>query len=357
VTLPVPPKLLRRLVLAPLLALAELALIVVSPVLMLVAVVLSPVFGGWRPVRLVAIAIDGIARHLAAMLACLGLWVASGFGWKLRSEPMRRAHYAVLRWFVAGLYRTIVRVARVEVRVHDSEEAERALRTPGRPVIVFSRHAGEGDTLLVIHQMLSLYDRGPRVVMHEALRLDPLIDVMGERLPNRFLDPRGGDTEREVEAMARDLGETAALVIFPEGKNFSEETRRRGIERLERLGHEDEAAVARGMRHVSAPRPGGSLAALHGAPHADVVVMAHSGFPTGLGELWRCLPAKQVVDVRMWLEPAAGVPEDRDERIDWLFDRWRRLDEWVEERRQAAELTRSARPTPPRGRTQPPRDA
>lgn len=335
-TVPVPHKLLRRFVLAPAVALIELALLIASPLLMLVAAVLSPVFGGWRPLRLVAIAVDGMARHLAATLACLGLWVASGFGSRMRSQRMQRAHYAVLRWFVAGLYSTIVRIARVEVRVHDSAEAEAALRTPGRPVIVFSRHAGEGDTLLVIHQMLSLYDRGPRVVMHEALRLDPLIDMLGERLPNRFLDPRGGDTEREIEAMARELGETAALVIFPEGKNFSEETRRRGIERLERLGHEDEAAAARGMRHVSAPRPGGSLAALHGAPHADVVVMAHSGFPTGLRELWECLPAKQVVDVRMWLEPAAAVPTERDERIDWLFDRWRRLDEWVDERRRAA---------------------
>ena len=334
--MPVPPKLVRRLVLAPLLALLELALLLVSPVLLLVAVLLSPLFGGWRPVRLVAIAVDGIARHLAALLACLGLWIASGFGRNLRSERMQRAHYAVLRWFVSGVYRTIVRIARVEVRVHDSDEAERVLREPGRPVILFSRHAGEGDTLLVIHHMLSLYDRGPRIVMHEALRLDPLIDVLGERLPNRFLDPRGGDTEREVEAMAQELGETAALVIFPEGKNFSEETRRRGIERLERLGHEDEAAVARGMRHVSAPRPGGSLAAIQGAPHADVVVMAHSGFPTGLRELWECLPRKQVVDIRMWHEPAADLPEAHDERIDWLFDRWRRLDEWVEERRRAA---------------------
>jgi 1-acyl-sn-glycerol-3-phosphate acyltransferase len=330
--IPVPPKLVRRLVLAPLVALLELALLVVSPVLMLLAILLSPVFGGWRPVRLVAIAVVGIARHFAALAACLGLWVASGFGWKLRSDRMLRAHYALMRWFVAGIYRTIVRIARVEIHVHDSDEAEEALRTPGRPVIVFSRHAGEGDTLLVIHQMLSHYDRGPRVVMHEALRLDPLVDVLGERLPNRFLDPRGGDTEREVKSMAEELGETAALVIFPEGKNFSEETRRRGIERLEKLGHDDEAAVARSMRHVSAPRPGGSLAALHGAPEADVVVLAHSGFPTGLRELWECLPAKQVVDIRMWLEPASALPADRDERIGWLFERWRLIDEWVEER-------------------------
>ena len=42
--------------------------------------------------------------------------------------------------------------------------------------------------------------------MHEALALDPLIDVLGRRLPNRFVDPRGGDIEVEIAAMSRDLG-------------------------------------------------------------------------------------------------------------------------------------------------------
>ena len=43
--------------------------------------------------------------------------------------------------------------------------------------------------------------------------------------------------------MAGELGETAALVIFPEGANFTEERRRRGIERLEEAGHDDAGRV------------------------------------------------------------------------------------------------------------------
>ena len=168
--------------------------------------------------------------------------------------------------------------------------------------------------------------------MNEALRLDPLIDVLGERLPNRFLDPRGGDTEKEIAAMAGELGETAALVIFPEGANFTEQRRQRGIERLEQAGHLDEAAWARDMQHVSAPRPGGSLAAIEGAPDADIVVMGHAGFPTGLRELWRLLPERQTVDVRLWLLKPDNVPFDRDERIDWLFERWRIMDSWIGDR-------------------------
>ena len=330
--MPVPRKLVRRMMLAPLICLLEVALLAVSPVLIIVAVLASPLSGGWRPVRLLAIVLVGTAQHLAATLACFALWVASGFGWKTESNTMQRAHYALMRWFVSGIYRTVVRVARVEVRLHGSPEAEEALLRAGRPVVVLSRHAGEGDTLLVIHQLLSRYGRGPRIVMNEALRLDPLIDVLGERLPNRFLDPRGGDTEKEIAAMAGELGETAALVIFPEGANFTEQRRQRGIERLEQAGHLDEAAWARDMRHVSAPRPGGSLAAIEGAPDADIVVMGHAGFPTGLRELWRLLPERQTVDVRLWLLKPDNVPFDRDERIDWLFERWRIMDSWIGDR-------------------------
>jgi hypothetical protein len=333
--MPVPPKLVRRLVLAPLMALFELALLIVSPLLLLVAALLSPLFGGWRPLRMMAIVLAAAAYHLGATLACLGLWVASGFGRGTHTHDMQRAHYAVMRWFVGGLFGVITRVARVKVTFEESAETHELLSASGRPVVLLSRHAGEGETLLVIHELLVRYSRGPRVVLHDRFRLDPLVDTLGERLPNRFVDPRGGDTEVEIAAMARELGETAALVIFPEGRNFSEETRRRGIERLEQAGHERQARMARDMSHVSAPRPGGTLAAIECARHSDVVIMGHDGFPTGLREVWELLPHPQRVQVRLWHEPASAVPQAREEQIDWLFGWWRRLDAWVEERQRA----------------------
>jgi 1-acyl-sn-glycerol-3-phosphate acyltransferase len=202
-----------------------------------------------------------------------------------------------------------------------------------RPVIVFSMHSGEGDSLLVLHQLLCRHGRRPRIVMHEALALDPLIDVMGRRLPNRFVDPRGGDTEVEIAAMSRGLRADDAVLIFPEGGNFSHARRKRGIERLEQAGHHEEAGWARRMRHVSAPRPGGALAAIDAAPEAEIVFVAHVGVPGSPGEAWRTLPEPQTVEVRVWHASPDEVPAEHDARIDWLFHWWCRLDDWVGERR------------------------
>ncbi len=329
------PILARRLLVAPLVLLFEAAVVVLSPVLALVGALLSPLAAGSRLVRVVVIAADYSARHLACTAACGGLWVASGFGRHVASPRMRRAHYALVRWLVAGVYRTMTRLMRADVRIMESAAAEQALSSRDGPVIVFSRHAGVGDSLIVLHELLVRHRRRPRIVLHEALALEPLIDILGRRLPNRFVDPRGGDTEKEIGAMAADLGAEDALLIFPEGGNFSPSRRRRAIDRLRRAGHAEEATWASGMRHVSAPRPGGALAAVEAAPQADVVFIGHAGVAVGIRELWRRMATGQDIEMRLWLVPAAEIPADHEERIDWLFGWWRTLDAWVDTRHAA----------------------
>jgi 1-acyl-sn-glycerol-3-phosphate acyltransferase len=343
----VPPKLVRRLVLGPLVLLVELAIVVVSPLLALVAVIASPLTGGaWRPLRAVAITVAFLARHLATMLGCVGLWVASGFGLRAGSARMQDAHHALLRWFVGGVNRWITRFARVDVRVSESQDADALLASGRRPVIVLSRHAGEGDSLLVLHALLCRHRRRTRIVLHEGLQLDPVLDVLGHRLAWRFVDPRGGDTEVEIAAMARDMPVDGAVLIFPEGGNFSEERRRRGIERLASRGFHEEAQWARSMEYVSAPRPGGALAAIDAAPGADVVFVAHDGIPAGIGELWRMLLARTSVELRMWAVAADDVPDDHEDQFDWLFGEWCTLDRWLGERASGSDAPRDDRHRP-----------
>ncbi len=330
----VPPTLVRRVVIAPLVALVDLAIIVASPLLALAAAVASPLTGGaWRPLRVVAILASWAAAHLAGMLACLTVWLGGGLRRDARAE---HAYHEVMATFVSRINRSITRLARVRIRVTDSAEAEEALSDRRRPAIVLSRHSGEGDSMLVLHALLCRYERRPRVVLHEGLALDPLIDVLGRRLHYRFVDPRGGDIEGEIEAMSRGLGGDDAVLIFPEGGNFSAERRARGIERLAKAGHHEEAAWAREMEHVAAPRPGGALAAVDGAPEADVIFVGHSGIPAGASNLWRLLLEPRTVELRMWVVRPDEIPAGEDERIDWLFARWLTLDRWVDERAEEA---------------------
>ena len=330
----VPPTFVRRVVLAPLVALVELATIVASPLLVLVSVLASPLTGGsWRPLRVAVMTVGWAVCHLFGMLACLGLWVASGFGLRAADpERVRAGHHAVLRRYIAAVNRLAMRWARVTVQISESRAAERALGLRERPVAVLSRHAGEGDSLLVLHALLCRYGRHPRVVLTKALRLDPLIDVLGTRLSYRFIDPRGGDIEVEIAAMARDLAGDGAVLIFPEGGNFSAERRERSIAHLERGGHDQEAAQARDMEHVAAPRPGGALTAIEAAPGADVIFVGHVGMPVGVRDIWRGLLAPRTVELRLWHVAARDVPAARDAQIDWLFDWWCTLDDWIDER-------------------------
>jgi hypothetical protein len=38
----------------------------------------------------------------------------------------------------------------------------------------------------------------------------------------------------------------------------------------------------------------------------------------------------------MWLVPAADVPATDDERVSWLYDWWKRIDDWIAEHQPGA---------------------
>ena len=187
-----PPTLVRRLVLAPLVVAVAVLFLALSPFLALAALVSGLAArsraGHMRSLRLVGFAAIWFIAETVALLVLLGLWVVSGFGGRLSTEPYQSRHYAVVRWFLDMLYDGAEKTygLRVEVEEPELTAAERIARL-ARPVIVLCRHAGPGDSFLLIHQLLSVYGRRPRVVMKAALQLDPSLDVAGNRLPNVFI--------------------------------------------------------------------------------------------------------------------------------------------------------------------------
>ena len=355
-----PPRFVRRLVLAPLVLLLTLAVAVLSPLLLVVAVVFNPSRSGRRrAVRLIWFAVSWLVMESLALVACLGLWIASGFGGRFSTEPFRDRHYGLVRWFLATLFRRAIKVFQLRVEIEEPEATPEELGARlARPVIVLARHAGPGDSFLLVHHLLSLYRRKPRIVMKAALQLDPSLDVVINRLPHAFVRPHKklvdtapgtgvetpaeGAVSAEIRRLAGSLGPDGAVVIFPEGGNFTPGRWRRGIRQLEERRRFDDARRARGMANLLPPRSGGAFAAIDAAPTADVIFVAHTGLDDliTVGDVWRALPMEQVIKAKWWRVPADQVPRERAEVVAWLFDWWERIDAWIEENRPVREPVR-----------------
>ncbi len=334
-----PPTWVRRLILAPAMVLIAVGMLMTLPIWLIAAAGLSPLlpFGRWRLLRLLWFLVLHLALEAMLLVVLAVLWVASGFGLRIRAPRFERLHYDLVQLYLRVVFWEAQRVLHVRVEVEGPDPSAYV----GRPLIVLSRHAGPGDSFLLVHALVNWYAREPRIVIKDTLQWDPAIDVILNRLPNRFISPNPGVAgdlvEREIGELASNLDANDAFVIFPEGGNFTEHRRARAIERLRRRGLLDEAAKAEAMRHVLAPRPGGVLAALTRAPDADVVWVAHTGTDHlhSVGDVWRELPMDQTILMRWWQVPNDEVPRAPKDQIAWLYDWWSRIDTWIGENRLA----------------------
>ncbi len=328
-------RLLRRVVLAPALVVLTVLILTTLPVWLIVAALLTPmVQGRLRPLRVLWIVLLHLVLESLILIELFGLWIASGFGLLIRRPFFERIHYDIAQTYLAIFFREAQRVLHLEIVTQGPTPDA----FPGHPLLVCCRHAGPGDSFTLMHSLMNTFQREPRVVLKDTMAWDPAIDVLLSRLPSRFIDPTpkpGEDIEARIAELASGLDENDAFVIFPEGGNFTPARRERAIGKLRRLGLETMAERAERMQHVLAPRPGGFLAALEAAPEADVVMVAHTGLDhlMTVGDVWRELPMDKRLIMRWWRVPREEIPSGREERVEWLFGWWERIDQWVGEHR------------------------
>ena len=393
------PRPLRRILLAPAIPVLALLMITTLPVWLIVAALVAPRLPGrLRALRILSFLIVVLVTEAVAVIALLVLWLAGGLRTPARGPRSRAAHYALMRTYLAVLFWSARRVFNldfvvdaseaqattldVDAALHEGEDLDAEvvrrgiaasfrrlfvrLRRPGRhpvssgrfrasgddrraPLLVFSRHAGPGDSLLLVHALLQQEFR-PHIVLRDVLQWVPALDICLNRLPNLFLGhaiPMGRrddeqtlarSTERQREGqregvarLAAGLGPGDALVLFPEGRTFTPHRRLSSIARLEERGDHAAAEVAREMRHVLMPRSGGASAAVSAAHGAEIVFVAHTGLEdlSSFVDLWRGTPMDTSIRVKLWRVSADEIPTDEVDVAAWLLQWWIRIDAWI----------------------------
>jgi 1-acyl-sn-glycerol-3-phosphate acyltransferase len=314
----------RRLVTIPVVCVLFALVTVLFPLLLPVAAVIDMVrwlLGGprWISVRILSF---GWVYLCGEVFALISLGVVGLFP----RGPRVRATFSLQGTWAGWNLAAVRRLFDLEMTVEGDEAV-----SPG-PIVVLSRHASMIDTLLPAVLITRGHGIRLRYVLKRELLVDPALDIAGNRLPNYFIDRGAGESSSErsaIRELARGLGPQEGVLIYPEGTRFSLEKHRSYTARL--AGREDRVGeIARELRLVLPPRPGGTLALLDGSS-ADVVVLAHvglEGFATAK-DIWKGDLVGTRLTIRFWRIPRSEIPEGRVERVRWLYEVWAEVDEWV----------------------------
>ena len=87
----------------------------------------------------------------------------------MRTPPFQRVHYRLVGGYLWIFHHAATRVLGLRVEVEGPDPDEYL----GRPLLVFCRHAGPGDSFLLMHALVNWYAREPRIVLAAALQWDP----------------------------------------------------------------------------------------------------------------------------------------------------------------------------------------
>ncbi len=335
--IPRPPhRVVRRVLVAPALVLGFVAALLALPLAVPAAAFTSRyVPGKWRVLRIAWFLFYYLAVEVLALAVMFAYWIGSGFGWRIRSPWWQDRHYELLAWMLRRLVRSAKLTFKIEL-IYEGDTPRPSPEGHRRPFLVLSRHAGPGDSLLLMDGIANRIKRRPRIVLKEFLQWDPAIDVLLNRLPSAFVPQSGGSEQllAVIKEMAATMGPDDAFVIFPEGGNYTRGRHRRAIEKLREIGRPDLAERAEALKNTLPPRSTGVMTALAAvAGPADISFVGHAGLEVleGLGDIWRGMPMDTEVDVRLWRFPAEAIPPP-DRQEEWLFDMWSEIDLWITDR-------------------------
>ena len=284
----------------------------------------------WTATRTLVFFVWYLGCELVGLLASLAIWLAWGPRTGADRERFLASNYDLQAWWATVLGKGAFRIFGVRLEVHDH-----GYDFGRRPLLVFIRHASTADTVLAAMLLCVPHGLRLRYVLKRELLWDPCLDIVGNRLPNVFVQRDSAQTEQEVQAvaaLARDLRPGHGVLIYPEGTRFSRAKKARIVAKLRGEGREAAADEAESLRHVLRPRSGGPLALLEAAPEADAIFIAHTGFEgsASFDRFFNGGLIDRTVHVGMHVVRAEDIPASPEGRRVWLMEQWRRVDDFID---------------------------
>jgi len=331
-----PNAVIRRAVIDPVWIPVALVLTVVLLAAGLLGTLAVPLSRRRRPLRLGLFGAFYLVMDICLVICCAALWLRHPLRSRRDQARWSAAHLRVLRRALSLLVAVAGRLLGFAVEVQEPPDAA---AIAGRPLLVMARHGGPGDSFALADLLVTRYRRRPAIVLTETLRWDPGLDVILSRLPSCFVRHGDGRTAPErIAELARGLKPDDAILLFPEGGNWTPGRHRRAISRLRKAGWKQAAADATDNPHVLPPRPTGLFACLAARPDLEIAVVAHTGLEDLVSPamIWDALPVSgRPMVVRWWHEPAAVMPDSDAGRRDWLRLQWALVDSWIGSRKAA----------------------
>lgn len=236
-------------------------------------------------------------------------------------------NFALQQWWAGTLFSAAQRIYGLKLEITGDEIND-------GPIIVFIRHTSLADTLLPSALFSRRQGLVLRYVLKRELLWDPCLDIVGNRLPNAFVERGTGNIAGGVTAVKRlmsGLTDRDGILIYPEGTRFTPAKQAKVLARLKEKGDPQLYEKARALKFVLPPKLTGPLALLEQNENADAVFCVHTGLERAntARDLLDGTIVGQTVRVNCRRVPFAEIPQRREERINWLYEHWAKVDDWV----------------------------
>ena len=313
----------RRLISIPAVVLAFLAVAASLPATVPLCAIAALFPGSRGALRSLCFLTSYLAFEVMGLAACAWLWIQRRLGWRDHASFIA-GNYSLQRWWASGIKNSAARLFRVTFDIDGSDQL------PG-PAILVARHASIADTVLPITLYAAPHDVRLRYVLKRELLWDPCLDIVGNRLPNVFIERGTGDPQQAalVVALIQNLEPNGGVLIYPEGTRHTPAKRE---VQLARHQHDSERLQQlERWPDLLPPRMGGVRGLFTNNPGLDALFCAHVGFEgsTDVRSLISGAWMDTRVQVEFWRVPFADLPTEPDDVQPFMFSQWDRMQQTI----------------------------